>query len=59
LALLSSLILVVGLHAVCRCSISGAQTDSEARIPGVTMTARVDIFTKAVTSNPQSAQPKC
>jgi len=56
----------VWVHAVCRCTISGAQADSEARIPGITMTARVDIFTKAVTSNPQSvtsnpqsAQPKC
>jgi len=58
LALRTFLILVVGFHAVCRCTISGAQADSEARIPGITMTARVDIFTKAVTSNPQSAQPK-
>jgi len=49
LTLQTSLILVVGLHAVCRCTISGAQVDSETRIPGVTMTARVDIFTKAVT----------
>jgi len=56
LALLTSLILMFGFHAVCRCTISDAQ---EARIPGITMTARVDIFTKAVTSNPQSAQPKC
>jgi len=59
LALRTSLILGVGFHAVCRCTISCAQADSEARIPGITMTARVDIFTKAVTSNPQSAQPKC
>ena len=60
LALRTSLILVVGFHAVsgCRCTISGAQADSEAPIPGITMTARVDIFTKAVTSNPQTAQPK-
>jgi len=57
LALRTSLILVIGLHAVC--TISCAQADSEARIPGVTMTARMDILTKAVTSNPQSAQPKC
>jgi len=34
LALLTSLILVVEFHAVCRCTISGAQADSEARIPG-------------------------
>jgi len=40
-------------------TISGAQADSEARITGITMTARVDIFTKAVNSNPQSVQPKC
>jgi len=59
LALRTSLILVVGPHAVCRCTISGAQADSEARIPGITMTALQDIFTKAVTSNPQTAQPKC
>jgi len=34
--------------------ISGAQAraDGEARILGVTMTVRVDIFTKAVTSSP-------
>ena len=32
--------------------------DSEARIPGITMTVRVDIFTKAVDSNPQTYQPK-
>jgi len=57
-ALRTSLILVVGFHAVCRCTISGAQADSEEHIPGITMTARVDIFTKAVTSNPQSTQPK-
>ena len=48
LALRISLILVVEFHAVCRCTICGAQVDSEARIPGIT----VDIFTKAVTSNP-------
>ena len=59
LALQTSLILVVGFHAVCRCTISDAQADSEAPIPGIIMTARVDIFTKAVTSNPQSSQPKC
>jgi len=59
LALRTSLILVVGFHAVCRCTISGVQADSgEVRIPGITMTARVDIFTKVVTSNPQSAEPK-
>jgi len=58
LALQTSLILVVGFHAVCRCTISDAQADTEARIPGITMTACVDIFTKAVSSNPQSAQPK-
>jgi|Transcript_66251 hypothetical protein len=58
LALRTSLILVVEFHAVCRCTICGAQADSEARIPGITMTARVDIFTKAVTSNPQISQPK-
>ena len=29
------------------------------RIPGITMTACMDILTKAVTSNPQSTQPKC
>jgi len=59
LALWTSLILVVGFHAVCRCTISGAQADSETRIPEITTMARVDIFTKAVTSNPQTAQPKC
>jgi len=58
LALQTSLILVVEFHAVCRCTICGAQADSEARIPVITMTARVDIFTKAVTSNPQTPQPK-
>jgi len=58
LALQTSLILVVEFHAVCRCTICGAQADIETRIPGITMTARVDIFTKAVTSNPQTAQPK-
>jgi len=51
LAFQTSLILVVELNAVCRCAISGAQADSEARILGITMTARVDI----VTSNPQTA----
>jgi len=50
--------LVVEFHAVCRCTICGAQVDSEARIPGITMTVRVDIFTKSVTSNPQTNQPK-
>jgi len=59
LALQTSLILVVGFHAVCRCTISSAQADSEARIPGITITARVDISTKTVTSNPQSAHPNC
>jgi len=49
LALWTSLILVVEFHAVCRCTICGAQVDSEARIPGITMTVRVDIFAKAVT----------
>jgi len=44
--------------AVCRCTICGAQADSEARIPGITMTARVDIFTNTVTSNPQTPEPK-
>ena len=34
LALQTSLILVVEFHAVCRCTICGAQVDSEARIPG-------------------------
>jgi len=58
LALRISLILVVEFHAVCRCTICGAQVDSEARIPGITMTVRVDIFTKTVTSNPQTNQPK-
>jgi len=58
LALQTSLILVVEFHAVCRCTICGAQADSEARIPGITMTVRVDILTKAVTSNPQTSQPK-
>ena len=52
LALRTSLILVVEFHAVCRCTICGAQADSETRIPGV------DIVTKAVTSNPQTDQPK-
>jgi len=58
LALRTSLILVVEFHAVCRCKICGAQADSEARIPGITMTARVNIFKKAVTSNPQTDQSK-
>ena len=57
LALQTSLILVVGFHAVCRCTISGVQEDSEARIPRGH--ACEDIFTKTVTSNPQTAQPKC
>ena len=48
----------VEFHAVCRCTICGAQVDREARIPGITMTVRVDIFTKVVTSNPQINQPK-
>jgi len=59
LALRTSLILVVEFHAVCRCTICGAQADREAHMPVITMTARVDIFTKAVTSNPKTAQPKC
>jgi len=58
LVLQTSLILVVEFHAVCRCTICDTQPDSEARIPGITMTVRVDILTKAVTSNPQTAQPK-
>jgi len=58
LALQTSLILVVECHIVCRCTICGAQVDSEARIPGITMTVRVDICTKVVTSNPQTNQPK-
>ena len=58
LALRASLILVGEFHAVCRCTICGAQVDSEARIPGMTMTVRVDIFTKPVTINPQINQPK-
>jgi len=58
LALRISLILVVEFHPVCRCTICGAQVDSEARIHGITMTVRVDIFTKVVTSNPQTNQPK-
>ena len=58
LALRTSLILVVEFHAVCRCTICGAQVDSEARIPGITMTARVDIFTNTVTTNQQTPQPK-
>ena len=51
------MILVVEFHAVCRCTICGAQVDSEARIPGITMTVRVDI-SKSVTVNPQTNQPK-
>ena len=31
----------------------------QARIPGITMTARVDIFTKVVNSNPHTVPPKC
>jgi len=58
LALRTPLILVVEFHAVCRCTICGAQVDSEVRIPRITMTVRVDIFTKFVTSNPQINQPK-
>jgi len=41
-----SLILVVGFHTVYRSTIRGAQADSEARILGITMMVRVDIFTK-------------
>ena len=52
LALWTCLILVDEFHAVCRCTICGEQVDSEACIPGITMTVRVDIFTKAVTCNP-------
>jgi len=58
LALQTSLILVIEFHAVFRCTICGAQVDSEARIPGITMTVHVDIFTQAVTSNPQTNQHK-
>jgi len=60
LVLRTSLILVVEFHAVCRCTICGAQVDSEVRISGITitMTVRVDIFTKVVTTNPQINQPK-
>jgi len=58
LAVRTSLILVVEFHAVCRCTICGAQADSETRIPGITMTVRVDIFTNTVTSNPQTPQPR-
>ena len=54
LALRTSLILVFEFHAVCRCTI----WDSETRIPGITMTVRVDILTKFVTSNPQTNQHK-
>ena len=53
LALWTSLILVLGFHAVCRCIISGTQADGDVRIFGITMTVRMDIFTKAVTSNPK------
>jgi len=49
---------VVDFHAVYRCTICDAQADSEAHIPGITTTACVDILTKAVTSNPQTDQPK-
>ena len=58
LTLLTSLILVVEVHAVCRCTICVAQADSEARIADIAMTVRVDILTKVVTSNPQTNQPK-
>jgi len=58
LALRASLILVVEFHAVCRCTICGAQADSKTRIPGIKMMVRVDILTKAVTSNPQTNQLK-
>jgi len=60
LTLLTSLILVVGFHAVYRCTIRGAQPNNKARIPRITVTVRVDIFTKVVTRNlkPQSTQPK-
>jgi len=64
LALQTSLILVVEFHAVCRCTICGAQVDlwctggQRGAHPWITMTVRVDIFTKAVTSNPQTNQPK-
>jgi len=58
LALQTSLILVVEFHAVSRCIICGAQVDSEARIPRITMSVRVDIFTKVVTRNPQTNQLK-
>jgi len=54
MTLLTSLILVVEVHAVCRCTIIVAQVDSEARIPDITMTVRVDILTKVVTNNPQT-----
>jgi len=59
LALQTSLILVVRFHAVCRCTISGVKANSETRVPGITMTVRVDIFTKTVTSNLQTTRPKC
>jgi len=59
LALRTSLILVVGFHAVYRCTTSGVQADSKSHIPGITMKSRVDIFTKVVITNPQTAQPKC
>ena len=49
-----------GFHAVCRYTISliWAQVDSEARIPKITMTVRVDIFTKSMISKQQSTQTK-
>jgi len=58
LALQISLILEVEFHAVCRCTICGTQVDSEARIPGITMTVRVNIFKKAVVINLQTYLPK-
>ena len=51
LVLWTSLFLVAEFHAVYRCTICGVQVDSDARIPGITMTVRVDIFTKTVTNN--------
>jgi len=53
LALCTSLILVLGFHAVCRCIISGTQADGDVRIFRITMTVHMDIFAKAVTSNPK------
>ena len=53
----TSLILVVEFHAICRCTICGAQVDSKARIPGITMTARVDIFTKDVSTTHKPINP--